>query len=163
MSTEEILALPDVVERIEVYHEQAAKFKEMVKAHTRVENNVIISDLRGVDPIYSGNRFMIYSMYPEQNVSVWIVSGKGGQGCSCATGYSILNKTCHVDVGALMLKYGGGGHRKVGTCQFTNETMDINIPLLLDDLVHYDEIFPDGVVNSDKNKPVGIVILSNKE
>ena len=163
MSTEEVLALPDVVERIEVYHEQAAKFKEMVKAHTRVEGDVIISDLRGVDPIYSGNRFMIYSMYPEQNISVWIVSGKGGQGCSCATGYSILNKSSHVDVGALMLKYGGGGHRKVGTCQFTNETMDINIPLLLDDLVHYDEIFPDGVVNSNKNKPVGIVVVSNKE
>ena len=62
-----------------------------------------------------------------------------------------------------MLKYGGGGHKKVGTCQFTNETMDINIPLLLDDLVHYDEIFPDGVVNSNKNKPVGVLVVSNKE
>ena len=110
MSTEEILALPDVQERIAVYREQDEKFREMVKAHTRVEKDVIISDLRGVDPIYSGNRFLIYSMYPEQNISVWIVNGRGGMGCSAAVGYSILNRTSHVNVGSLMLKYGGGGH-----------------------------------------------------
>ena len=134
MTTKEILALPDVVERIEVYHEQAAKFKEMVKAHTRTEGNLIISDLRGVDPIYTGNRFMIYSMYPEQNISAWIVSGRGGQGCSAACGYSILNKTSKVNVGSLMLKYGGGGHEKVGTCQFTNENMETELPKMLKEL-----------------------------
>ncbi len=135
MTTEEILALPDVKERIEVYFEQNEKFKEMVTAHTRVDGNVIISDLRGVDPIYSGNRFMIYSMYPEQNISVWIVNGKGGLGCSCAVGYSILNRTSTVNVGSLMLKYGGGGHKAVGTCQFDDETMDTKIQSLLKDLV----------------------------
>lgn len=92
MDTEEILNLSDVKERIEVYFEQTEKFKEMVKAHTRVEKDVIISDLRGVDPIYTGNRFMIYSMYPEQNISAWIVNGKGGKGCSVAVGYSVLNR-----------------------------------------------------------------------
>lgn len=135
MTTEEILALPDVVERIDVYHEQTEKFKEMVKANTRVEGNVIISDLRGVDPIYSGNRFMIYSMYPEQNISAWIVSGKGGEGCSVAVGYSIINRTSDVNVGSLMLKYGGGGHKAVGTCQFSDETMDEKVPELLKELV----------------------------
>ncbi len=133
-STEEILAMPDVQERIEVYKEQTAKFKEMVQAHTRTEGNVIISDLRGVDPIYTGNRFMIYSMYPEQNISVWIVSGRGGQGCSAAVGYSILNRTCTIDVGSLMLKYNGGGHKKVGTCQFSNENMDTELPKMLKEL-----------------------------
>ena len=96
---------------------------------------LIISDLRGVDPIYSGNRFLIYSMYPEQNISIWIVNGKGGLGCSCAVGYSILNRTCNIDVGSLMLKYGGGGHKAVGTCQFDDETMDVKIQALLNDLV----------------------------
>ena len=67
MTTDEILALPDIQERIVLYNEQTEKFKEMVKAHTIVDGNLIISDLRGVDPIYTGNRFMIYSMYPEQN------------------------------------------------------------------------------------------------
>jgi nanoRNase/pAp phosphatase (c-di-AMP/oligoRNAs hydrolase) len=135
MSTAEILELPDVKERIDVYFEQTALFKEMVAAHTRVDGNVIISDLRGVDPIYSGNRFMIYSMYPDQNISAWIVSGKGGEGCSAAVGYSILNKSSNVDVGSLMLKYGGGGHKKVGTCQFSNETMAEGLPKMLDELV----------------------------
>ncbi len=138
MTTEEILNLPDVKERIEVYFEQTAKFKEMVAAHTRVEKDVIISDLRGVDPIYSGNRFMIYSMYPEQNISAWIVSGRGGKGCSVAVGYSVLNRTSSVNVGSLMLKYGGGGHRAVGTCQFPDETMDEMVPKLLDELVNYE-------------------------
>ena len=135
MTTDQILALPDVVERIEIYHEQSEKFQEMVKAHTHVEGNVIISDLRGVDPIYSGNRFMIYSMYPEQNISCWIVNGKGGAGCSAAVGYSILNKTSNVNVGSLMLKYGGGGHKAVGTCQFSDENMETELPKMLQELI----------------------------
>lgn len=134
MTTDEILSLPDVKERIEMYYEQTEKFKEMVLAHTVTEGKLLISDLRGVDPIYSGNRFMIYSMYPEQNISAWIVSGRGGKGCSAAVGYSILNKTCTVDVGSLMLKYNGGGHKKVGTCQFTDDNMAVGLPKMLDEL-----------------------------
>ena len=134
MSTDEILALPDVQERIEVYHEQTEKFKKMVSEHTKVDGNLIVTDLRHVDPIYTGNRFMIYSMYPEQNISAWIVSGRGGQGCSAAVGYSILNKKSVVNVGSLMLKYNGGGHKKVGTCQFSNETMDTELPKMLEEL-----------------------------
>ena len=134
MTTDEILALPDVKERIELYYEQTEKFKEMVLAHTVTEGKLLISDLRGVDPIYSGNRFMIYSMSPEQNISAWIVSGRGGKGCSAAVGYSILNKTCTVDVGSLMLKYNGGGHKKVGTCQFSDENMATELPKMLAEL-----------------------------
>ncbi len=134
LSIQEILALPDVRERIEVYNEQTEKFKEMVKKYTRTEGNVIITDLRGVEPIYTGNRFMIYSMYPEQNISAWIVSGKGGNGCSAAVGYSILNRTATMDVGSLMLKYNGGGHKKVGTCQFDDERMETELPKMLEEL-----------------------------
>lgn len=136
MDTEEILNLPDVKERIEVYNEQTELFIEMIKAHTRVEKDVIITDLRGVDTIYTGNRFLIYSLYPKQNISAWIVNGKGGRGCSVAVGYSILNRTSKVDVGSLMLKYGGGGHKAVGTCQFSDEMMGEQVPKLLDELVH---------------------------
>lgn len=136
MNTAEILSLPDVKERIEVYNEQTEKFIEMVKANTRTEKDVIITDLRGVDPIYSGNRFLIYSLYPEQNISAWIVKGKGGLGCSAAVGYSVLNRTSNVDVGHLMLKYGGGGHKAVGTCQFSDDNMDEQLPKMLDELVN---------------------------
>lgn len=117
MSIEEILEEKDVKERVELYFEQDALFKKMVKEHTTVDGNVIITDLRDVAPIYTGNRFLIYSLYPEQNVSLWIVDGKLKQNISIACGYSILNRSCQVDIGSLMLSYGGGGHKMVGTCQ----------------------------------------------
>ena len=134
MTTDEILAMPDVQERIDTYFEQTEKFVAMVKEHTITAGNLLISDLRGVDPIYSGNRFMIYSMYPEQNISAWIVSGRGGKGCSAAVGYSILNRTATLDVGSLMLKYNVGGHKKVGTCQFSDENMNAELPKMLKEL-----------------------------
>ncbi|MDO4549426.1 MAG: exopolyphosphatase [Clostridia bacterium] len=135
MNTDQILALSDVQERIKLYNEQSELFREMVRKNTRVEGKTIISDLRAVEPIYSGNRFMIYGLYPEQNISVWIVNGKGGKGCSAAVGYSILNRTCNVDVGSLMLKYGGGGHKNVGTCQFDDEDMEQKLQQLIADIV----------------------------
>ena len=141
MSTEEILNMPDIQERIKLYNEQTELFKQMITEHSRVEGDVIISDMRNVDPIYTGNRFMIYSLYPHQNISAWIVNGKGGKGCSVAVGYSILNRTSNVDVGSLMLKYGGGGHRAVGTCQFKDEEIKEKLPMLLDELVNYDKYY----------------------
>lgn len=135
MTIDQIMALPDIQERVELYMEQTEKFIKMVYSHTVAKEGVIISDLRGVDPIYTGNRFLIYSMYPEQNISVWIVSGKGGQGCSAAVGHSVLNRTSKVDVGKLMLRYGGGGHQVVGTCQFSAEDMEERIPKLLADIL----------------------------
>ncbi len=124
MKIEEILALHDVKERVDLYFEQTRHFTEMIQAHTKTEANVIITDLRDVSPIYSGNRFLIYSLFPEQNVSMWIVDGKLKQNVSIACGYSILNRTCNVDIGALMLKYGGGGHKMVGTCQVPYDQAD---------------------------------------
>ncbi len=130
-----IMEKPDIKERIDLYFEQTEKFVEMVKAHTRIVGNTIISDLRGINPIYAGNRFMIYSLYPEQTVSAWIVSGRGGQGCSAAVGYSVLNRKATLNVGSLMLKYNGGGHKAVGTCQFSNENMDTELDQMLKELV----------------------------
>ena len=134
MTIDEIMNIPDIVERKELYFEQTETFIDMIKDNTVLRDKVIITDLRGQETIYTGNRFVIYSLYPEANISCWIVSGKGGQGCSCAVGYSVLNKTSSVDVGALMLKYGGGGHKVVGTCQFSDEKMEEMIPKLLDEL-----------------------------
>ncbi len=132
---DEILEMPDIKERIVLYHEQTQLFKEMVLAHTRTEEGVIFTDLRGLDTIYTGNRFMIYSMFPEQNISVWIVSGRGGKGCSAAVGHSIINRTSKVNVGNLMLKYGGGGHPVVGTCQFKDEEMEDKLSSLCTEIV----------------------------
>lgn len=134
MSAAEVLALPDVQERVDAYRAQVEKFREMVQDHTRVEGNVIITDLRGVSPVYTGNRFMIYGMYPEQNISVWIVDDRTGCGCSAAVGYSILNRTATLDVGSLMLKYNGFGNGKAGTCWFRDETMEKRLSDMLTEL-----------------------------
>ncbi len=121
---EEILANPDVKERVELYFEQDKLFRDMVMKHTRTEGNVIVSDLRNVDPIYTGNRFIVYSLFPKQNISMWIVDGRNKQNCPIAVGHSILNRTSNTDVGSLLLSYGGGGHRQVGTCQVDYDDAD---------------------------------------
>ena len=99
LSIDEIIALPDVKERVSRYFEQNALFREMIQAHTQVDGNVIITDLRSVSPIYSGNRFLVYSMYPEQNISIWIVDGREKKNCVFACGRSIINRTSKTDVG----------------------------------------------------------------
>ncbi len=117
MPVEEILALPDVVERKTRYFEQDRLFKEMVQANTVIKGNVIVVDLRNQEEIYTGNRFILYSLYPEQNISIQVMWGFRRQNIVMTCGYSIVNRTARTDVGSLMLKHGGGGHRKVGTCQ----------------------------------------------
>jgi len=96
----------------------------MLKKNTKVDDSVIITDVRGVEPIHAGNRFLIYSMFPEQNISVWVVDGKNKQNCSITVGYSIIDRSATADVGSLLLKYGGGGHTQVGTCQVPYEDAD---------------------------------------
>ncbi len=134
MDIDEILELSDVKERVELYFEQDALFKDMIEKHTRVDENVIITDLRNVDTIYTGNRFLIYSLYPEQNINLWIVDGRMKMNCPIAVGYSILNKTAKVHVGNLMLLYGGGGHKQVGTCQVNYDEVDDAIFEIVDEI-----------------------------
>ena len=114
---DEILEMPDVKERIEVYFEQQQNFIEMLEKYSRVEGNAIYVDLRDIEVISAGNRFLLYTLFPDQNISVWVVDGKKKVNTVITVGHSIINRTSTVDVGSLMLKYGGGGHSTVGTCQ----------------------------------------------
>jgi len=116
-SIDEILAMPDVKERLDLYFEQTSIFKDMVMKYAKPVGKVILVDLRNVDVIYAGNRFLIYTLFPEQNISVWIVDGRNKTNVAITVGYSIINRTATVDVGSLLLSYGGGGHKQVGTCQ----------------------------------------------
>jgi hypothetical protein len=121
MHVEQILRLPDIQERVKRYFEQEAAFRLMLGDRAQQDDNVVVLDLRGLDEIKPGNRFTIYSLFPEANVSVRVLDGKGKQNTVFACGQSILNRTCTTDIGALMLQYGGGGHRTVGTCQVAHE------------------------------------------
>jgi len=121
---EEIMAMSDIKEREAVYFEQEKLFSEMLNKVIHVDGNVIVADLRGIETIYAGNRFLMYTMHPDQNISVWIVDGKNKQNCSITVGYSIINKSATVNVGSMLLKHGGGGHTQVGTCQVPYEEAD---------------------------------------
>lgn len=121
---DDILRNPDVAERVRAYREQNAKFRQMLAQHSHVRGNVVVLDLREVETIWSGNRFLIYALYPEQNVSIQVMQGRDRQNIVFAVGHSVLNRTCTTDIGSLMLRYGGGGHRGVGTCQVAHEDAD---------------------------------------
>ncbi|MCP4107248.1 MAG: exopolyphosphatase [Desulfobacteraceae bacterium] len=117
MTADEILEIPDVAERKKRYFEQQELFKEMLNRCCEVKKNVIVINLMNEDVIYSGNRFLVYALYPEQNIEVRVMWGRNRQNVVFSCGHSILNRTCQTDVGKLMLKYAGGGHERVGTCQ----------------------------------------------
>ena len=131
-SIEEIMVMPDVVEREKVYFDQEKLFREMLSKVIKVDGKVILADLRGVDPICAGNRFLMYTLYPEQNISIWVIDGRNKQNCAITVGYSVINRTATVDVGSLLLKYGGGGHHQVGTCQVPYDDADKVIAEILE-------------------------------
>src|SRR5262249_17905161 len=131
LSIEEILQLPDVQERVTRYFEQDALFRDMISRHSRIEGQVVVTDLRGVETIYAGNRFLVYALYPEQNTSIWIVDGVRQQNCVFACGHSILNKTSGISIGPLMRQFGGGGHESAGTCQVAYEAAESTLTALL--------------------------------
>ena len=120
----EILAMSDVKERVDVYYEQHDLFIKMVKERAKIEGNAIYIDLRDAETIHAGNRFLLYTVFPQQNISVWVVDGRKKINTVITVGYSVINKTATVDVGSLMLKYGGGGHKAVGTCQVAYDDTD---------------------------------------
>ena len=118
---DEILALPDVAERVELYFEQGEKFKAQLNRLARVEGNVVVLDLRHEETIHAGNRFMIYALFPQTDVSIHVLWGKGKQNTVLAVGKSIFDRGNPVNVGEQMLAHGGGGHRAAGTCQVSHE------------------------------------------
>jgi hypothetical protein len=123
-SIDEILNLPDTQERIRLYRENDQKARTFLKERTRIDGPVIITDARGASEIPPSNRFLIYSLYPQANISVRLIDGKGKEFVAISVGYSILNRTATVNVGSLMLKYNGGGHKAVGTCQVPYDEAD---------------------------------------
>ena len=125
---DEILELPDVKERVELYFEQAEQFKAQLRRIARVHDKVVVLDLRNEEVIHAGNRFMIYALYPETEISVHVAWGFRKQNTAVMIGKSIVNKASQVDIGELCLQYGGGGHRNAGTCQMDNDVVDEKLP-----------------------------------
>lgn len=118
---DEILALDDVRERVELYRDHEDKAKEQIKRCAKVHGNLVVLDLRDEETIYATNRFVVYALYPECNISIHVMWGLKQQNTVFAIGKSILNRTSNTNVGELCLEYGGGGHLNAGTCQIDND------------------------------------------
>jgi nanoRNase/pAp phosphatase (c-di-AMP/oligoRNAs hydrolase) len=132
MHAEAILEQPDVKERVERYFEQDVLFRKMLRERSTVRGNVVVLDLRDQPEIYSGNRFVLYTMFPECNISIRVIWGREKGKVVFTCGHSIVNRTSKTDVGSLMLRYGGGGHKKVGSCQAPQEQADARLEKLVE-------------------------------
>lgn len=121
---DEILQLSNVKERAELFAEQSALFEEQLKRCSTVHDNLVVLDLRNEEIIYAGNRFMIYALYKQCNISIHAIWGRDKANTVYAIGNSIVNRSSKTNIGELCLSHGGGGHQNAGTCQIDNEDAD---------------------------------------
>lgn len=123
-SIEEIMEIPDVVQRIDLYNRYTDEFIDQLQRCSTLHNNVVVLDLREEEIIYPGNRFMIYALFPDTNVSIHKIWGFKKQNTVFAVGKSIINKSSTANIGDLMLNFNGGGHMAAGTCQVAHDVAD---------------------------------------
>jgi oligoribonuclease NrnB/cAMP/cGMP phosphodiesterase (DHH superfamily) len=134
MKIDQILKLPDVQQRVKRYYEHDLLFRRMIAEHSRAIGDVVVTDLRGIETIFCGNRFLVYAMYPGQNCSIWAVDGRDKSISVFACAHSIVNRSCRVDVGSLMRRFGGGGHRVAGTCQVAHDVAEQSLLALVEEM-----------------------------
>lgn len=127
----EIMEHPDVKERVELYFEQQELFKAQLERIAKIHDKVVVIDLRKEETIYAGNRFMIYAMHPDVEISVHVAWGFKKQNTAVMIGKSIVNKASDFNIGDLCLEYGGGGHANAGTCQLENDKVDAELPNII--------------------------------
>lgn len=130
-SIDEVLELPDVKERVDLYFEQQELFKQQLRDIVVIHDKVAVIDLRPLETIYAGNRFMVYAMWPEVEMSIHVAWGFKKQNTAVMIGKSIINKAGTMDIGELCLDYGGGGHPNAGTCQLDNDKVDAELPNII--------------------------------
>ncbi len=133
MTADDILRQPDVKERAALYFEQDALFRDMLRRCSRLVGEVLIIDFRQEENIYAGNRFLVYTLFPECKVSIHVTWGKERQNVALAMGNSILNRTSRANLGSIALHFGGGGHDSVATCQVA----PVEVNGVLDAIVKY--------------------------
>jgi nanoRNase/pAp phosphatase (c-di-AMP/oligoRNAs hydrolase) len=129
---DEIIQLPDVVERVELYNKYQDDFLEQLQRCSKIYDNLVVLDLRDEEVIYPGNRFTIYALFPEINISIHAIWGFRKQNSVFAVGKSIVNRTSKTNIGQLMLKYNGGGHSAAGTCQVDNDKANETLSELIE-------------------------------
>ena len=125
MPIDDILALPDVRERVDLFFAQHALFREQIARVARVHGKLVVLDLRDEEIIFAGNRFVVYAMYPQCDISMHVMWGRDRQNTVYTVGKSIFDRGNRLPVGELMLRHGGGGHHAAGTCQGSNDLAEV--------------------------------------
>lgn len=131
-SIKQILELPDVKERTDLYFEHDSKARQQIQKCATVYDNLVVLDLRNEEIIYATNRFTLYALYPKTNMSIHVLWGLKQQNTVFAVGKSILNRSSNTNVGELCLKYNGGGHLNAGTCQVANDEAEATLKVLIE-------------------------------
>jgi len=124
---QEVLDMPSVRERARQLGEQDRRFREIAVAHSTLDEGIVVTDFRSVDPLPVGNRFLIYTVFPEATVSMRIQHGRAPDTISVSVGRSIFNRTSRANIGILMSIYGGGGQAGAGACVLPEAKADTQI------------------------------------
>jgi hypothetical protein len=126
-SIDDILQMPEVQHRVNQMRSDWLIFKRLTLENSRIDGNVVLTDFRHIEKIPIGNRFLVYTLFPDANVSVRVHWGPQRQFVAVVVGHSIFNRTCKVNIGELMSDFGGGGHVGAGAAPLKADTANADI------------------------------------
>jgi|TARA_B100000315_G_C14576149_1_gene588012 hypothetical protein len=129
---EEIMEIPEVEGRVRMILSEQERYRQALLETSYLDDNVVVTDFRRFDTTPAGNRFLIYTLFPQSNISARMFHGKDQGFVVVAVGHSIFNRTSKTHVGNLLAEYGGGGLRGAGTAQLPTDTADETISKIIE-------------------------------
>jgi nanoRNase/pAp phosphatase (c-di-AMP/oligoRNAs hydrolase) len=139
-SPEEILKDPEVLSRVKFLKEEQEKYIGTISKYTRIDENIIITDIRTVECFPNGDKFLVYTLYPNQNVSLKVFNKRHTEDTVISCGYNIFNRTCKTHIGDLMQCFGGGGHKAAGSCRIKSNDADMVLNTIISKLREFKHI-----------------------
>lgn len=129
---EEILEIPEVQGRVRMIMSEQERYRQALLETSYLDDNMIVTDFRRFDTTPVGNRFLIYTLFPQGNISLRLFHGREQRFVVAAVGHSIFNRTSKTHIGNILAEYGGGGLRGAGTVQLPQDTADETISRLIE-------------------------------
>ena len=121
---DKVLEQPEVQRRVKLLRENNAAFLKLLREHSKSDGNVVVTDFRPVERVPVGNRFLVYTLFPETNVSVRVQWGPDKKFAAVTLGHNIFNRTCSANCGHICSDFGGGGHKGAGACPLPPDKAD---------------------------------------
>jgi len=130
---EDVMRDPEVTRRCQRIRGEQERLRQLLLEHTTIKSNVIYCDLRGIKDIPDGNRFLVFTLFPQGNIQVKVTDDSQRESTTAiSVGYNIFNPSSQVNVGELLKNYGGGGHRVVGSSRVLNTEAERAIKEIVD-------------------------------